>query len=173
MHSLMSDVWQQQGHSLLWNAPALSRLVPSQEIVTLRQFFALVDAWPDDLPANDGRAMVVVGLENALDSLHPDDAAEWLETDLQEALHSFQSAYDVAALIFWLPDGQRRIKANPAQPGVYRWTCAAPHTETTLDFARLLWSGAALDALHILDPQHPNADPDGPAWIGLYLSRLS
>lgn len=173
MRPLISDVWQRQGHSLLWNAPALSRLVTPQEIVTLRQFFALVDAWPDDLPANDGRTLVVVGLESALDSLHPEDAAEWLESDLREALRSFEYAYDVAALIFWLPGGQRRIKANPAQPGVYRWTCAAPHAEIPLDFGRLLWSGAALDALHILDPQHPNADPEGPAWMGLYLSRLS
>ena len=173
MYPLVSDVWQRQGHSLLWNTQALFSLVSPQETVTLRQFFALADAWPDELPSNDGRALVVVGLENALDSLRPDDAAEWLESDLQEALRSFQSAYDVAALIFWLPGGQRRIKANPAQPGVYHWACAAPHTETPLDFGRLLWSGAAPDAQHILDPQHPNADPDGPAWIGLYLARLS
>lgn len=173
MPPLISDVWKRYGHSLLWNAPALFSFVSPKEIVTLRQFFALIDAWPEDLPAYNGQTLVVVGLESVLDSLNPHEAADWLETDLQEALHSFQSAYDTAALIFWLPGGQQRIKANAAQPGVYDWTCAAPHTETRFDLGRLLWSGAAPDARHILDPQHPNADPDSSAWIGLYLARLA
>lgn len=173
MPPLTSDVWQRRGHSLLWNAPALAALATPPETCTLRQFFALVDAWPEELPANDGRTLIVVGLEGALDSLNPDDAAEWLENDLQEALRSFQSGYDQAALVFWLPGGRQRLKANSAQPGVYNWICAAPHSRARLDLGRLLWSGAAPDAQHILDPTQPNADPDSQAWIGLYLERLS
>lgn len=173
MPPLTSDVWQRRGHSLLWNAQALFALAPPQDTVTLRQFFALVAQWPDDLPANEGRTLIVVGLEGVLDSLSPDDAAEWLENDLQETLRAFQSAYDEAALIFWLPSGQRRLKANPARPGLYHWICAAPHSDTPLDLGRLLWGGAVADTQHILDPAQPNADPDGPAWMGLYLARLS
>ena len=86
MPPLTSDVWQRRGHSLLWNAQTLFALAPPQDTVTLRQFFALVAQWPDDLPANEGRTLIVVGLEGALDSLSPDDAAEWLENDLQETL---------------------------------------------------------------------------------------
>ena len=173
MSSLTNDVWQRRGHSLLWNAPTLTALAAPPETRTLRQFFALIDDWPEELPANDGRTLIVVGLEGALDSLSPDDAAEWLESDLQEALHSFQSAYDQAALVFWLPGGRQRLKANSARLGVYDWICAAPHSDIRLDLGRLLWSGAAPDAQHILDPAQPNADPDSSAWIGLYLARLS
>lgn len=173
MPPLTNDVWQRRGHSLLWNTQALAALATSPETRTLRQFFALLDAWPDELPANRGRTLIVVGLEGALDSLSPDDAAHWLESDLQEALCSFQSAYDQAALVFWLPGGRQRLKANPARPGVYDWTCAAPHSAARLDLGRLLWSGAAPDVQHLLDPHHSNQDPEGPAWMGLYLARLS
>ncbi len=173
MPPLNNDVWQRRGHSLLWNAPTLAALATPPETCTLRQFFSLVDDWPDELPANQGRTLIVVGLEGVLDSLNPDQAAEWLENDLQEALCSFQSAYDQAALVFWLPSGRQRLKANSARPGVYDWICAAPHSDNRLDLGRLLWSGAAPDAQHILDPTQPNADPDGPSWIGLHLARLS
>ncbi|MFB1488916.1 MULTISPECIES: hypothetical protein [unclassified Thiocapsa] len=65
-----------------------------------------MDDWPDELPAAEGDALIVAGLEGCLDVLSGEDAAQWLETDLREAVFSFQDFYEgQAGLILWAPSG--------------------------------------------------------------------
>ena len=56
---------------MLWDAKSLSVLAEPQRVVSIRQLFALIGNWPADLPCNDGRALVVAGLEGCLDILKP------------------------------------------------------------------------------------------------------
>jgi len=173
MKILQGDVWERRGVSLLWSAEALSRLTAPQNVVSIRQFFALAASWPDDLPSNGGNTLVVAGLEGCIDLMSPDEAEEWLKADLLPAILEFQDEYSLeAALVFWLPDGKRRIRMNRATEA-YSWVCAAPNSGQALDLGRILWAGAEADVGRILDPSNANQDPDGPAWIGLHHPRLS
>lgn len=81
--------WPRRGMALLWDAGTLSGLNAPQDVLSLRQFFRMADDWPDELPAADGDAAVVSGLEGCLDVLHGEDAETWIETDLKEAVLSF------------------------------------------------------------------------------------
>ncbi len=173
MKTLQGDVWKRRGVSLLWSPEALSTLATAKEVVSIRQFFALLGNWPDDLPSNDGNTLVVAGLEGCIDLMSPEEAEEWLKSDLLPAILEFQDEYSLeAALVFWLPDGKRRIRMNRATEA-YSWICAAPNSGQTLDLGRILWAGAEADVGRILDDSQPNKDPDGPAWIGLHHPRLS
>jgi len=173
MKILRDDVWKRRGISLLWNAEALSSLTAPQDVISIRQFFIMADDWPAELPSNDGNALVVAGLEGCIDLMSPEEAEKWLKEYLLPTIIGFQDEYGLeAALIFWLPDGNRRIRMNRATE-TYSWACAAPNSGQTLDLGRILWSGAEADAGHILDPSNKNQDPDGPAWIGLHHPRLS
>ncbi|WP_373508517.1 hypothetical protein [Thiocapsa sp.] len=82
--------WFRRGFALLWDADVLARLAPPRAVLSLREFFGLVDDWPDELPAAEGDALIVAGLEGSLDVLSGEDAAQWLETDLREAVFCFQ-----------------------------------------------------------------------------------
>ncbi len=102
--------WSRRGFALLWEVKSLVALVEPSSVVSLRQFFALTKNWPDDLPAASGDALVVSGLEGCLDVLDANDAQRWIETDLKEAILSFQDYYEgQAGLIMCLPSGRHRI----------------------------------------------------------------
>lgn len=173
MKILQGDVWKRRGVSLLWGGKAFSVLAQPQSVISIRQFFAMVGHWPDNLPSNDGDTLVVAGLEGCLDLLHPSEAEGWLDGDLRPAALAFQAEYSLeAALVFWLPTGKNRVRMNRATEA-YSWVCAAPHSHQSLELGRILWAGAEANAGRIIDPGDVNTDPDGPSWIGLHHPRLS
>jgi hypothetical protein len=173
MKTLHEDSWKRRGISLLWDSSALELLSSSQDAASIRQLYALVGHWPEDLPSNNGNSLIVAGLEACLDLLSPKDAEQWLENDLRSVILSFQSFYNSnAALIFWLPSGRQRIQMNRASE-TYTWVCAAPHNHQSVELGRILWAGAEADAARILNSKNTNVDPDGSAWIGLHHARLS
>lgn len=142
MRILRDTVWQRRGISWLWNAEALAQICVASEVWSLRQFLMNVGRWPDDLPSNGGKTLVVAGLEGCLDLLSPTDAEEWLGAKIKDAILSFQSFIEGdASLVFWLPGSAGRIVVNPATDAV-TWLCAAPHSQTQLDFGRILWGEA-------------------------------
>jgi hypothetical protein len=143
-------------------------------VVSIRQFFAMSHDWQEEnLRSSNGNALVVAGLEGCLDLLSPQDAEKWLMQRFHPAVLSFQGAFDSgASLVFWLPTGRNRIKQNAANES-YHWNCAGTHSRETIELGRILWGGAEGDATRILDTAAQNQDPDGPAWVGIYLPRLS
>ncbi|WP_058554676.1 hypothetical protein [Thiohalocapsa sp. ML1] len=164
--------WSRRGFALLWDAEVLGRLCPPRAIVSLRELFALVGRWPEDLPAAGGDALVVSGLEGALDVLSGADAARWIETDLRQAVFSFQDFYEgQAGLILWAPSGRNRIDMNAATES-YAWK----HRDAGADglpLGRLLFAGAENEVERILTGDDPNVDYDGKHWAGLHHPRIS
>ena len=114
----------------------------ASEVWSLRQLLQAAGHWSDDLPSNGNNTLVVAGLEGGLDLLTPEDAETWLGDAVKDAILSFQSYFEgEAALIFWLPSGQGRVKFHPATDSV-EWRCAAPHGDRLLAFGRVLWGEA-------------------------------
>jgi len=165
--------WTRRGLSLLWGAEALSRIARPNQVVSVRQLFALSRAWPEDLPAAEGNAVVVAGVDGCLDALSPEDAARWLEEDFRQIVVDFQDRYEnQAALILWIPDGRRRI-AMPRATEQYEWNCSGSELGKAISLGRCLWAGANSDVRRIIDRRELNQDPDGSAWIGLNHPRIS
>ena len=165
--------WERRGMTLLWGAETLDGLTQPEHVVSIREFFAFTGNWPEALPSNSGDTLVVAGLEGCLDTLTPEDAADWLGGDLKTQILRFQDEYEgQAGLVLWLPSGRQRIHMEPASEA-YFWRCAPPFSQRTLPLGQLLWAGAEADVGHLLNPSHTNQDADGPAWIGLHHPRIS
>lgn len=146
MRQVLDTVWQRRGTSWVWDEEARNTVCLAEEVWSLRQFLQAAIAngngWPEDLPSNDNRTLVVAGLDGSLDLLAPDQGEIWLEDTIKCAILSFQDAYSgEAALIFWLPQGDGRLRAQPSTDAV-SWRCEAPHRGSQLDFGRLLWGEA-------------------------------
>ena len=146
MRQLLDTVWQRRGTSWLWDEDARNAVCAADEVWSLRQFLQAAapsaKGWPDDLPCNGGQTLVVGGLEGSLDLLAPDQAEIWLGDIIKSAILSFQDAYaGEAALIFWIPKGDIRLRAQTATDAV-SWLCQAQHRDNQLDFGRLLWGEA-------------------------------
>lgn len=164
--------WPRRGFAVLWDAGILAGLNAPGEVTSLRQFFALANDWPDDLPAADGDALVVAGLQSCLDVLSAEDAVTWIETDLKEATLSFQDFYQgQAGLILWTPSGRNRISMKGASEE-YFWKHRG-FGEEGLPIGRLLFSGAEDEVERLLNTDDPHADYDGRHWAGLHHPRIS
>lgn len=173
MKTTNTDTWTRRGINFLWDEPAFARLARPSEVCSLRAALQLSKAWKGDLPANQGRALVVAGLDLSLDLLSPEETELWIARVLRPFLGDFQAEYDgEGALVFWIPGGGRRMAMNPASER-YAWRCAPPFKDRSLELGRLLFGGAEADLVRIMDPAQANQDVDGPAWIGLHLPRLS
>jgi hypothetical protein len=141
MRQLLDTMWQRRGTSWLWDEEARNQICLAGEVWSLRQFLRAKANWPDELPSNGGRTLVVAGLDGSLDLLAPTDAEVWLDDSIKPAVLSFQDEYEgEAALVFWLPGGHYRLKAHAATDEV-GWVCLAPHGHQ-IDFGRILWGQA-------------------------------
>lgn len=141
MRQLLDTMWQRRGTSWLWDEEARNQICLAGEVWSLRQFLRAKANWPDELPSNGGRTLVVAGLDGSLDLLAPTDAEVWLDDSIKPAVLSFQDEYEgEAALVFWLPGGHHRLKAHAATDEV-GWVCLAPHGHQ-IDFGRILWGQA-------------------------------
>lgn len=170
MRAMTTDVWTRRGISLLWDPYVLAGLCRPEEVFTMRQLFSLVGHWEDDLPSNRGRTLVVAGLEGCMDMLVPDEAEDWLESEVRGAMLSFQEEYSLeAALVFWLPTGGPRVGVNPASEDFY-WRCSPPYAGQTLDLGRILFSGAAVDAVQI---QYGSDSQRNDSGMGINCPRVS
>jgi hypothetical protein len=144
MRQLLDTVWQRRGVSWVWDEEARNQICVASEVWSLRQFLRTSKApgsWPDDLPSNGGRTLVVAGLDGSLDLLTPTDAEAWLDEAIKPAILSFRDERESdGALVFWLPGGHHRVSANAATDEV-GWLCHAPHGHR-IDFGRILWGQA-------------------------------
>ena len=141
MKQLLDTVWQRRGTSWVWDEEARNEICAASEVWSLRRFLRAVPNWPDDLPSNGSKTLVVAGLDGSLDLLTPTDAETWLGEAIKPAILSFQDSYQGdAALVFWLPGGNNRIKVQSATDEV-GWLCHAPHRHQ-IDFGRILWGQA-------------------------------
>lgn len=167
-----TGAWRRVGVSLVWDPRALGAEILAGEAVSLRGFMQMAQSWPEALPSNGGDAVLMAGLEAALDCLSPSDAEIYLQRQFAPVLESFQAHYQLqAALLIWLPSGKRRIQADAAFHS-YHWLCAAPHGNERIPLGRLLWSGAESDAKRIVDRKR-TSDWDESAWLGLHQARVS
>lgn len=172
VHIRPNHGWSHRGLSLLWDSKILSGLVAPEDVLSLRDFFALANKWPDDLTAADGNAVVVAGMDGLLDVLDADGATQWIESDLHTIIQSFQDHFEgQAGLIFWLPSGRSRLTMNPATER-YFWK-HRPSGLEGLPLGRLLFSGAEAEVERIIASQDRGADVDGKDWVGLYHPRIS
>lgn len=144
MRQLRDTVWQRRGTSWVWDEEARNQICVASEVWSLRQFLRASKSpgnWPDDLPSNGGKTLVVAGLDGSLDLLTPGDAESWLGDAIKPAILSFQDDWGSdGALIFWLPGGHNRVRANTATDEV-GWLCHAPHGHQ-IDLGRILWGQA-------------------------------
>jgi len=90
MRQLRDPVWQVRGTSWLWDEEARNQICTASEVMSLRQFLRAKGNWPDELPSNGGRTLVVAGLDGSLDLLTPGDAESWLADAIKPAVLSFQ-----------------------------------------------------------------------------------
>ena len=106
-----------------------------------------------------------------MDTLHPDEAVEWLEKTVYPAVLDFQEHVadggGEAALILWLAD-RNRVFAK-ASENTYHWHCTGEHRQQAIPLGRCIWNGAESDVRRIIATDAQKI----PQHIGLFLQRIS
>jgi hypothetical protein len=167
------NTWVSCGISVLWDAQALNEICSPESARSLREFFRLYETgWRDDaLKLINNRTLVVAGLEAAMDTLNPQEAAEWMEQKVYPAVRDFQDNVadggGEAALILWFAD-ERRIWHRPAD-GTNHWHCSGEHRKQSIPIGRCIWNGAESSVRRIVAVDSENKQ----RHIGLFLRRIS
>lgn len=170
---LHEKTWTECGISLLWDAEALNQVCTPDSVRSLREFLRLhVAGWPDDaLKLINNRALVIAGLEAAMDTLNPQEAVEWLEQKLYPAVRDFQDNVadggGEAALIFWFADA-KRIWHRPSD-NTNHWHCSGEHRKLSIPIGRCIWNGAESSVRRMVTVDSDNKQRN----IGLFLRRIS
>ena len=171
--NLHDDTWTRCGISLLWDAEALNLLCAAEAVRRLREFLRLYQAnWPENsLKLIKRRALVVAGLEAAMDIFTPDQAVEWLEKMVYPAILDFQEEVAdggrEAALIFWLAEG-KRLYHQPSE-NTYHWYCSGEHRGESVPIGRCIWNGAEGSVRRIMTVSSEKKD----IHAGLFQPRIS
>lgn len=169
---LHDDIWTRRGISLLWDADALAQICAPRQVVSLRRFLELHTlGWPEPrVPLVHEKLLVIAGLETAIDALPPDEACEWLETVVYEAIVGFQTEVagggTEAAAVLWFTD-DRRIDYRTSDD-TYYWHCATEFKGRQLPLSRCLFNGGQADARRI----HAVDADQNEHWIGLYHPKV-
>lgn len=164
---LTDDKWKRRGISVLWCGKTLAELNAASQVISLRQFIGYYEAgWPDDMPLLNDDGLYVAGLDVAVDALSPEDALEWLESEIYEMIYDFQNHAD-AALIFWMPD-QGRWKEDLVT-STYKWCLAGKYDGQMFPLGQCIWNGAQKDVRRIESVCGGKTHE----WLGLYLERIS
>ena len=167
---LLDDVWKRRGISILWDGEMLTTMGAAKKVISLRRFFDLYQAnWPEEkIPWIDGNALMVAGLDVAIDVMSPEEAVSWIEQQVYTKIQDFQSFFDSnASLIFWMSDQNRWHETTGEVE--YHWYLAGKYNDQLLPIGRCIWNGAQSGVRRI-----ENKDSDGKSrWMGLHHNRIS
>ena len=106
-----------------------------------------------------------------MDTLHPDEAVEWLEKNVYPAVLDFQENVadggGEAALILWFADRNRMF--HKASDNTHHWHCTGEHRQRSIPLGRCIWNGAEGSVRRIVAADAQN----NMQQIGLFLQRIS
>jgi len=166
---LTDDVWKRKGINVLWSGAALAELEAAPKVISLRRFFELqLAGWPEEeIPWVNDSALIVAGLDVAIDAMPMDEAEAWIEQNVYAKVLDFQDCFEgQCSLIFWMAD-QSRWYETPGEV-TYEWYLDGKYRGERLALGRCIWNGAQSGVRRI------ETDNDGKkSWIGLHHYRIS
>lgn len=168
-------LWTRRGVSVIWDAPELAKLGTMAKALSLRQWLRWqAEGWPereDYFTGKERRAIIVAGLDAAIDSMKPEVATEWMQSKLLAAVREFQSAVSYggmeAALVFWMVN-HKRFEYRRADDSVV-WKAGLGYRGETIPISHCIWNGAQCDIARIVPKEHPDQE----YGIGFYLRLVS
>ena len=170
-----SILWTKRGVSVIWDAPELAKLGTMAKALSLRQWFRWkAEGWPERehyYTGKDKRTIIVAGLDAALDSMTPDVATDWMQSNLLAAVREFQAEVagggQEAALIFWMVN-RKRFHYRTSSDSVI-WKSAVGYGGEVIPISHCIWNGAQADVCRIVPVNYADTENG----IGLFLQRVS
>ncbi|MFC1337523.1 MAG: 5'-nucleotidase [gamma proteobacterium symbiont of Clathrolucina costata] len=166
---LTDDVWKRKGINILWSGELLAELSAAPKVVSLRRFFELQDAgWPEeDMPWVNDSALMVAGLDVAIDALPIEEAEGWIEQQVYTKILDFQDCFEgQMSLIFWMADHARWYE-TPGE-SAYEWYLDGKQRGQRLALGRCIWNGAQ-NGVRRIEAAINGKDQ----WVGLHHYRIS
>ena len=164
-----AGVWFRQGCSIIWDPRCLTRLVKdNSEITPISAAMRLskTDNWPDRLPAFNGKAMVVVGLDGCLESLPEEQREKWLKDHIKPMVLSFYRRFQTgASLIFFFERGKSAFVDHIEDAFLWQPTSKQ---DSPIPIVKFLYGGRSQEIRRLVSDTDPTREP----W-GLYVANPS
>lgn len=166
---LTDDVWKRKGINVLWSGETLADMNAALQVISLRRFFDLQqNDWPEEeIPWINDSALIVAGLDVAIDALPLEEAETWIEQQVYRKILDFQDFFQgECSLIFWMSE-QSRWHETPGETA-YEWYLDGKNRGQMLALGRCLWNGAQNGVRRIESNEKGKNQ-----WLGLHHHRIS
>ena len=164
-----AGVWFKRGCSIVWDPRCLSRLVKDNSEITpisTAMRYAKNHSWPEDLPAYNGQAMVVVGLDGCLESLEEDQREGWLKEHIKPMVLSFYRKFqNDASLIFFFERGKSSFVDHIEDAFIWQ---PSSKSDRPVPIVKFLYGGRFEEIKRLVSDTDPKKEP----W-GLYVANPS
>jgi len=164
-----AGVWFRQGCSIIWEPRCLSRIVKDNSEITpisAAMRFGKTHTWPDRLPAFNGKAMVVVGLDACLESLEETQREKWLKEHIKPMVLSFYRRFQTgASLIFFFERGRSAFVDHVEDAFLWQPTSKK---DQPIPLVKFLYGGRSQEIRRLVSETDPKREP----W-GLYVANPS
>jgi hypothetical protein len=170
MNEISTRIWQEHGTSVVWDADLAHTAAqpPTGCTVPLRQALGWAEIMPVE-PPNGARAVVVTGLQAALDVLTEAEAVPVLQR-LQRLVREHSKHWPEAAMVFLVQDAGR-FRLHPATGSVFM----KPRTpgQPEIDLGRWLWGGDVSDVSSVIAAKTDSRGKSAVTTIGYWMRRVS
>ena len=166
MLEMSSTSWLRRGSSVVFDKQSLGPLIAGGCMVSLRQAFSWLSAWPSGPPC-DADTVLVCGLETCLEVLSSDDAERFLQSRVKPFILEFQSRWDQRGLVFGFGTPERSFEVTPADEEVrFRTRGSEP-----IRLSQALWDGSA--TLNVTRLVRSDSQGGGQVTVGFHVPRIS
>ncbi|HML53152.1 MAG TPA: hypothetical protein PKC79_03575 [Solidesulfovibrio magneticus] len=166
MESISNTVWQRKGSSVIFDQKSLGPFISEGAVISLRQALS----WSTGLPAGPpvpGRTILISGLETVIETMEPQDAANFLTRRIRPLLILLQNRWTDCGVVFGFTSHSKAFEETALQEEIL----FRRRDRKQVRLSEGLWDGSATVNMKrvVRDGDQPGEEPR----LGYYVARIS
>ena len=166
MNTISNDVWKRKGSSVIFDQQSLAPFISSDAMISLRVFLQWQGRLPPDPPVPD-RTILISGLETVLETLHPEEANDFLIRRIRPLIIDIQNRWTNTGVVFGFSTHPKAFEETSLNEEVL----FKRRDKKNVRLSDGLWDGSATVNMKRVVTDDTQANNE--KTVGYYVARIS